>query len=264
MSTRPRYDFLRYLILIMNKITLLGTGTCQIQHDRMASSVLLEIDDMRVVYDFGRGITQQILNMGLKSDDIEHIVLSHFHTDHISDIIPFLHAASWSQIDPRKRKLNIYGGLGVKVQIMRLISLFGPDELVRDERFEVVIHEIRNEEFVIGKTKFHFPVLPPANNHGLKFEFAGRTYAFTGDSHFHEQEIDFLKDVDLAVIDSGHITDDNIVELAVLSQAKTIICSHLYRDINEKTINLRAVQRGYRGELVVAQDLFTCELPGEH
>jgi len=245
----------------MNKITLLGTGTCQIQHDRMASSVLLEIDGMRVVYDFGRGTTQQILKANLKNDDVEHIVLSHFHTDHISDIIPFLHAASWSQIDPRTRTLNIYGGLGVKIQIMRLISLFGPEELVRDERFEVVVHEIPDEEFVIGKTRFYFPVLPPANNHGLKFEFAGRTYAFTGDSHFHEQEVDFLKDVDLAVIDSGHITDDNIVELAVLTQVKTIICSHLYRELNGETLNLRAAQRGYRGKLVVARDFFACELP---
>ena len=57
--------------------------------------------------------------------------------------------------------------------------------------------------------------------------------AITGDSYFHEAEIDFLRDVDMAIIDSGYIEDQEIVQLAVLSRARTIVCLHLYREIDK-------------------------------
>jgi len=240
----------------MSKITLLGTGTCQIEKDRMASSVLIELDQTRVVYDLGRGITQRLLKVGLRHDDVKHIVFSHFHPDHVSEIIPFLHAGSWSKIDPRTEELNIYGGIGVKVQMMRFMSLFGADELVK-ESYAVNINEIRKNTFFIEDKEFSFFSLPPANNLGLKFSFKGKTYAITGDSSFHEHEVAFLKNVDLAIIDSGHITDDEIIELSVLAQPKIMVCSHLYRNLDEERLRQTAQKQGYKGQLIVGNDLMS-------
>ena len=89
-----------------NRIVLLGTGTCQLQTHRMASSVLVEIDDLRLVYDLGRGVTLRLVELGLRQDDLEHIVLSHFHPDHLSDLVAYLQAGAWSQIDPRNKDLH--------------------------------------------------------------------------------------------------------------------------------------------------------------
>ncbi len=89
-----------------NRIVLLGTGTCQLQTHRMASSVLVELDDLRLVYDLGRGIANRLAEIGMKQDDVEHVVLSHFHPDHLSDLIPYLQATSWSRIDPRAKDLH--------------------------------------------------------------------------------------------------------------------------------------------------------------
>ncbi len=241
------------------KLTILGTGTCQIQGNKIASSVFLEIDDTRLVYDFGRGVTQRLGELGLKQDDLRDIVISHFHPDHVSDLIPFLHAASWSKIDPRKAELNIYGPTGVQAFFERLTDLFKPDELVRNT-YKVTVHEIKEAQFTIGAQVFDFVALPPANNHGLKFVFNNKTYALTGDSHFHVQEINFLKLVDLAVVDSGHITDEEIVELAVKSRAKMIVCSHQYRELKEKELNRQARDVGYHGRIIVAEDLMSFDL----
>lgn len=241
------------------KLIILGTGTCQIQGSTAASSVLLELGDTRLVYDFGRGITQRLGELGLKQDDLRDIVISHFHPDHVSDLIPFLHAASWSKIDPRKAELNIYGPSGIQSFFERLADLFKPDELVRST-YKVSVHEITEDRFATGEQVFDFVELPPANNHGLKFIFNNKTYALTGDSHFHLQEINFLKLVDLAVIDSGHITDGEIVELAVKSQAKMIVCSHQYRELKEKELNRQARDFGYHGRVVVAEDLMSFDL----
>lgn len=243
----------------MSKLTLLGTGTCQLQTDRMATSALIELDGLRIVYDMGRGIAHRLTELGFKNNDIRHIVFSHFHADHISDLIPFLQAASWSQIDPRTVDLHIYGPRGVKVQIMRLISLFGPDELNRPT-FEVHIHEIRADTFEIEGREFFFDELPPANNHGLKFIEHGRTIALTGDSHFHDAEVRFLRGVDLAVIDSGHLTDDELIQLAADSQAKEIVCSHLYRELNARELGEMAEKKGFTGKFAIARDLMKFEI----
>ncbi len=241
------------------KITLLGTGTCQLQKHRTSSSILVELKDLLFVYDIGRGTTQRLAELDVKQDDIRHIILSHFHPDHIIDLVPLLHASAWSQVDPRSKDLHIYGPIGLEVQIMRLMSLFGPDELKRDF-FNVHIHEIRNDNFVIGKRKFEFINLPPVNNSGLKFEVNGKKYAFTGDSNFHKEEIAFLSGVDFAVIDAGHPTDEEIVKLAVETQVPKIVLSHLYRETDENEIRQKANQAGYKGDLIVGKDLMSFEI----
>jgi len=238
------------------KITLLGTGTCQLQTHRAGSSVLVELEDLLFVYDIGRGVTARLAELGMRQDDLQHIILSHYHADHISDLIPLLQASCWSRTDPRSKALHIYGPKGLEVQIMRLISLFGPDELKRDT-FNVHLHEIREQSFSIGNHEFAFVNLPPVNNCGLKFNVRGRTYAFTGDSNVHHQEIAFLKDVDFAIIDAGHPTDEEVVRLAVETQVPKLILSHLYRETDENEIRQKAVQAGYKGELIVGEDLMS-------
>ena len=81
-----------------------------------------------------------------------------------------------------------------------------------------------------------------------------RRYALTGDSSFHQEEIDFLAGRELAVIDSGHLSDEEIVELAARTQARRLVCSHLYRELDAAALNARAAEAGYTGELIVGED----------
>ena len=240
----------------MSNLTLLGTGTCQIEHERRASSVLLELDHTHVLFDCGHGIVQRLLEVGVRHHQLQHIVLSHFHPDHISDLIPLLQAGAWSQRDPRKDDLHIYGPVGVQKLIDGLKQVFGASSF-EQPTYRVIVHEISAEHFSIGPHRFEFLSLPPAGNHGLRFTWRGKRYAITGDSYFHEEEIAFLTDVDLAVIDSGHIKDREIVELAVASQAKQIICSHLYREIDAARLQVEAEIEGYTGTIQVGYDLLS-------
>ena len=237
----------------MSQITLLGTGTCQLQLDKAASSMLVELDDLRFIFDMGRGITQRIAELEINQDDIEHIVFSHFHPDHISDLIPFLHAARWSRINPRTKDLHVYGPKGLQSFLDKVVDLFGSLSFDSDT-YKIIVHEINSEQFSIGVHIFYSSHLPPFNNRGLKFTYKNKTYAFTGDSNLHELEIGFLKNVDLAIIDSGHISDEEIINLAAATQAKTIICYHQYRELDEVQLNHSAKNKGYTGNLIVGQD----------
>lgn len=241
------------------RITLLGTGTCQLEPERKASSVLVELDGLRLVFDLGRGIADRLAEVGLRQDDVEHIVLSHFHPDHLSDLVPYLHGAAWSRTDPRHRDLHLYGPLGLEVQLMRLLGLFGPETLQR-EHFRLHLHEERGEDLAVAGRRLRYPDLPPAGNHGLGFTAGSTRVALTGDSSFHEQEIAFLAEADLAVIDSGHLEDEEIVELAVRAGTRHIVCSHLYRPIDGPELTRRARAEGYGGTISEGRDLQVFDL----
>jgi ribonuclease BN (tRNA processing enzyme) len=243
----------------MSTITLLGTGTCQIEFERRASSVLIQLDDLPVLFDCGHGVVQRLLEAGISHKGLNHIVVSHFHPDHVSDLIPFLHAGAWSRRDPRTSDLHIYGPPGLQRIIDGFRDIFGVSAL-QQPAYKVQVHEVHGGQFSIGEYEFGFVSLPPAGNHGLRFKWGGKSYAMTGDSNFHEQEIAFLHTVDLAIIDSGHLEDDEIVQLAVASQAKTIVCSHLYREIDAPKLQSLAEKAAYEGTILVGRDLMSFEL----
>lgn len=244
----------------MDRLLLLGVGTCQLEAGRSTSAALLELGEWRLVFDFGRGTASRLVEIGLAQDQVEHVVLSHFHPDHLSDLVPYLHAAAHSRIDPRHRDLTIWGPPGVDEQVARLLSLFEPESLVVAERFQVKTLARRGPEIEVGGRRLGWISLPPAGNHGLKIEVGGRSFALTGDSDFHEEEVEFLRDVDVAVFDSGHLSDDEIVELAVRSQARRMIASHLYRPLDAEHLTARAARDGYRGRIEQGHDLLEVPL----
>jgi ribonuclease BN (tRNA processing enzyme) len=240
----------------MSSIILLGTGTCQIEHERRASSVLIQLDGMPVLFDCGHGVIQRLLEVGIQHNQLNHIVLSHFHPDHISDLLPFLHAGAWSRRNPRTTDLHIYGPPGIQRLIDGFMNIFGASSL-RKPSYDILVHEVTAERFSIDPYEFDFISLPPAGNHGLRFSWKGRQYAITGDSNFHQEEITFLKNVELAIIDSGHLEDGEIVQLAATSQAKTLVCSHLYRQLDTPHLQALAEQAGYEGTIIVGRDLMS-------
>ncbi len=240
----------------MSSLTLLGTGTCQIEHERRASSVLLELDGIYILFDCGHGVVQRLLEAGVQHNELQHIIFSHFHADHVSDIVPFLQAGAYSRRDPRTSDVHIYGPAGVRTLIDGLLQVFSRGAL-QGPAYEIVVYEVPTGAYEIAAQRFDFVSLPPAGNHGLHFAWRGKRYAITGDSDFHAAEIEFLRDIDLAVIDAGHISDEEIVQLALASQVKTMVCSHLYREINGRHLQELAKQQGYQGTILVGCDMMS-------
>lgn len=236
------------------RLVLLGTGTCQLEDGRAATAALIEWPGSRLVFDFGRGTAGRLVELGLRQDQVGHVALSHFHPDHWSDLVPYLQAAAHSRTDPRQTDLEIHATAEVIAKLRRLFDLFAPGELVV-ERYRVRLRTVREGRIEISGRSFEFVHLPPAGNHGLRWRAGAQTWALTGDSHFHRREIEFLRGVDLAVIDAGHLSDGDIVELAIATGVRRLVCSHLYRDLDLDRLRRAAADGGYRGELSIARDL---------
>lgn len=233
-----------------DKLTILGSGSCNLVPNRMAASVLLQIDGKNIVYDFGRGTAVRLTEVGLRQDDVKTIILSHLHPDHVTDLLPFLHAASWSQIDQRHAGLAVYGHPGTSKFMAALLGVFSPQQLSRN--FTITTTELSPGPTVIEGLSVEFVDLH--HSFGLKFTRHGKHYAVMGDSSLHGELIQALQGVALGVFDAGHLSDEEIIELAVQSQATTLVCSHQYRELDEQQLNAAAQAKGFKGTLVVAQD----------
>ncbi len=237
-----------------SRLVLLGTGTCVLDSARQASAVLVELPSTRFVFDFGRGIAVRLSQLGIRQDQLRHVILSHFHPDHFSDLLPYLHAGLYSPSDPRRENLHIYGPDGLQEVVSDLARLAGLQELAGEAPFRLELHRL-GERITIDGISISCRHLPPAGNHGIRFQHGGRAVVLTGDSEFHQQEVDFVRGAQLAVIDAGHLNDQEIVELAATGRPATLVCSHLYRELDEERLRRHARERGFHGTLVVGEDL---------
>ena len=202
----------------MGKLTLLGTGTCDPSPERAGAGVLIELaQDQLVLFDCGRAVAQRLFELGLKSDHIQHIIISHYHPDHWQDLISILQSGSWGHLYSRRRELHLYGPRGLAQRVGCLLKVFDEKALLNGN-FALEMHEHDGRNIEIWGQIFECLPLPHVENHGLRFVLNGRRIALTGDSPCCAEETAFLKDADLAVIDAGHPSDDEIVKLAVEAQ----------------------------------------------
>lgn len=241
-----------------------GTGTCQIREDRAASSVLIEVQGTRFVYDMGRRVSENLFSAGFKSDDIEHLVFSHHHPDHISDLIAFLQGGAWSREDLRKKNVNIYAYPETLDCVKRLMETFPLEYYCNPQTpYEINYHSITSSEFQVENLEISSFPIPHGelSSCGIKFEAGGQLVAITGDGSFSDEMTEFLTDADIAIFDSGHMTQDSIISLAVRTQAKRLICTHVYdNSMKVEPLQEEAVKQGYEGQIELAEDFMKIDL----
>ena len=93
------------------KLTLLGTGCPSIDYKRCGSSNLIFTNKTKILVDCGSGVTQRLNQSGNSSADIDALLLTHLHTDHIIDLYQLI-MSSWHS--DRDTIWKIYGPKGTK------------------------------------------------------------------------------------------------------------------------------------------------------
>jgi ribonuclease BN (tRNA processing enzyme) len=180
-------------------------------------------------------------------------VVSHYHPDHFSDLIPYLHAAAHAPGDRRTEDLHIYGPEGLAAVLERLLSLAGLDSPDSSIGFSVHPHRLEETREIDGLEVEPW-ALPPAGNHGIRVVYERDVAALTGDSGFHDAEVDFVRGARIAVIDSGHLTDAQIVSLAARARPEILVCSHIYRQLDHSKLIDESTEGGFDGRIVIAED----------
>ncbi len=111
------------------KIVLLGTGTPAPSLKRASSSYLVDFGGSVILFDFGPGAYNRMMEAGYRATDITDLVFSHLHYDHCLDYARLV-MTRWDQGAGQIAELNVYGPAHT-ARMTRLLfaadGVFGPD-----------------------------------------------------------------------------------------------------------------------------------------
>jgi ribonuclease BN (tRNA processing enzyme) len=179
---------------------------------------------------------------GIKRNDIEFILLTHFHADHSGGVPFFILDAQFPA--RRLRPLTIAGPVGLKAWFPRLMDAAFEGSARSTKRFEVSLVELAPEIPWRFKNAEIRPTLvrhgPPANGyHGYRIAMDGKVLAYSGDTEWTDSLIALGRDADLFVSEAYvydkplplHLSYRQLVEKLPLIRPKRLILTHMSEDM---------------------------------
>ena len=203
------------------QIFLLGSGGPMANETRVTTSVAVIAGGEFIMVDVGPGIVRNMNLLNLPAGKISALFLTHFHSDHISDMGE-LNFMTWAQ--GRDWKLDVYGPEGVKQVVdgynmaYRLDSSYRtahhteewmpskntgmvPHTLVIPDPTEAVLFFDRNGLKAWVFLVDHAPIDPAV---GYRFEYRGNVVVISGDTVKTSTLSKFAKNADLLFCEALH------------------------------------------------------------
>ena len=178
---------------------------------RAETCILVAAGEDLFVVDIGDGSNQNLRNWNIDFRNIEAVLITHLHSDHIADL-PGLHQNAWV-VGERTSKLKVFGPEGVDQLTQGIEMAYARDYVFRNEHhgnaiapleyagFDTSVIDLNNPVlFDNGDLKItafkvvHEPIDPAL---GFKFEYKGRSLVITGDTSYTQSVIDNSMNVDV-------------------------------------------------------------------
>jgi len=185
-------------------ITVLGTTTCTPEKGANTASFVV---DRRVAVDTGWYFTDRLLACGISPLDIEAVVFTHCHHDHILGLPQLIFYYGIQGEKRPKRPLRIYGPAGEIRRVVADAQHYLQFDRYPELRFEIEVTELRGgaELDVCGLT-----VKTCSARHsvpGLCYRFGNETGAsvvFSGDTAFNPDLIELARGAGLLVHEASY------------------------------------------------------------
>lgn len=270
---------------------MLGSGGPIADDGRASSSYLVWVDGVaRVLIDTGGGSLLRYGESGADFVDLDFVGLSHFHTDHSADFPALLKSGSFAG---RDRPLHVAGPdaggpfPGLKAWLNSMLDadsgaygyLSGfldgttgrPMLVAKEIAGGQPVTVFKNADIVIEAMHVPHGIVPAV---AFKVSGGGETFVFASDQNGSDITFaDFAKDASVLVMHlvvpenvSGvarrlHAPPGVVGGLAARAGAKKLVLSHfMARSLKELDKNVELVRSGYKGDVVLAEDL-ACVVP---
>jgi len=271
-------------------LQVLGSGGPIADDGRASSGYLIWIDGRsRFLVDAGGGVFLRFGEAGAHFEDLDHIAISHFHTDHSTDLVALLKSGYFSD---RTRSLSISGPAaggdypGTGDYLDRLLNqdngaysylggyLSGGAGLVELESMEIdpgltkasKVYEDQAADidiYTLGVPHGPVPAL------AYRIRVGQHSIVFSGDQNGNSDAfIDFARGTNVLVMHmpvpeniSGvgrklHAPPSVIGKIAAETGAGTLVLSHfMARSLYNREENLKQIRSHFRGTLINAVDL---------
>ena len=245
------------------RLTIVGSGTAAPTPERVCSGYWVEAGDERLLLDCGAGVVHGMARLGLPWPELDHLLITHFHNDHIGDIPMLLFALKWGVEGGRTDPLTIWAPHGIGERLRAMEAAFG--DHVADPGFPVVIREaVPEDTFEIGP----LTVRVASTRHtdaslAYRLEDADGALGYTGDTGPSEPLASFMADVDVLIAECSlpdelaietHLSPSSLAVLAAGAAPGRLVVTHVYPPLEALGPVARVRAAGWDGDAVRAQD----------
>lgn len=216
------------------KLLVLGTGTAIPRIERGSSAYLVTAGGVTVLVDVGPAVVRRLLERGYEVDDVDVIILTHFHVDHTADLSTFFFACNYGRV-PRRRPLKVIGGKGLTRFYRGLRAVY---PWVQPKSYDLTIQRLVNGSVTIaGLTITTVPVNHNPESIAVRLD-EKRSVTFSGDTDISPNFVRLAAGTDILIAEcafperkvKGHLNLAALDRIVQKARPKRVILTHLYPD----------------------------------
>ena len=223
------------------------------------SGYLFKSDEAKILLDCGNGTLSRLQQIIHSFEDLDLIILTHLHSDHISDAMVLRYAIGIN-------KMN-----GTNKKSIPLYAPSTPDEDFEKLQFQNAFQLKKIEEnmqFSFKDCSIEFkPMNHPIPCYGLEIKAGGKKFVYSGDTRYCEAIVDLCKDADLFLCESGvlekdktattaHLSAREAGEIAKKSDVKKLLLTHFWPEYDLDDIYCEA-RAFFQGDLELSEEMKT-------
>lgn len=251
------------------KLTFLGTGSAIPTGSRFQTGLLLERGDDALLVDCGSGVLHGLASTDHGYEDVETVLLTHHHLDHVSDLLVLM-KAKWLA---GEESLQVVGPSGTEELVSGLLDVH---EYMQD-RLDLTVRDVVPEQTPLTLEGFEIEAMWTQHSMDcLAYRFARDNeepeFVFSGDSEAFEELAEFADGAAVLVHDcsfpdevdvSNHPTPAALGRTLAEADVDVgrLYLTHLYphTDGNHEEM-LDSLSEHYDGEVKFARDGVTVDV----
>lgn len=242
------------------KLTVLGAGTCVPYPGLSPSGYLVQIGTQSILMDAGPGTITRLAAQGLSYKELDFVLISHLHPDHVLDLFTLLQANNATPGWTRRQKLTLLGCPGIESFLRRQFRLLDGTE---PENYLLEIHELGAQPLsfdgwsLTAAPSHHTPV-----SQAYRISDGKKSLVYSGDVSNPLALVELARQADLFVCECSlpqewnspdHLGPAQVGALAEKAGVHKLLITHRYPPALE--IDLEAeVRKFYHGETALAVD----------
>ena len=246
------------------ELIILGSGTGVPSLRRGSPAALLKEANQSILLDSGSGTLVRMLRAGVTYKDVNAVLYTHIHPDHVADLVPLIFACKYHE-DPREQDLLIIGGRGFRDYFEGLRWVHG--SWMEPETFRIHIREVATDELTIGVLRITTLPLEHAP-HSVGYRIAapgGQIVVYSGDTDYCPNIVELARGADLLLLEcsfpegqkvAGHLTPSLAGRIAQEAGCRSLVLTHLYPSCDQSDIT-RDCRKVFEGEVILAEDMMT-------
>ncbi|MBU4463234.1 MAG: ribonuclease Z [Proteobacteria bacterium] len=231
----------------------------------------METGGAKLLFDCGPGTMRRLLEAGTKIFDISFIFFSHLHPDHTGELVSFLFATKYPEIERRQKPLTIVAGSGFSEFYDRLKNVYGEWIELKPELINIVEMDNKGKDS-IDFGDFTVKSIPVEHSdESIAYRTTGscgKSVVYSGDTDFSDNLVTLAKNADILICESalpdelkvkGHLTPSLAGGIATQANVKKLVLTHFYPECDQVDIE-KQCRKTWSGPLVLAEDLIKIEL----